>query len=644
MRLSDTLTRATRGAARAARPGPDVLCGPTVYQRIHVGNARPVRARDVAAPLAARARLRRARSSTTSRTSTTRSTRPRRARARSSPREATEWYLEDTGGLGLGLPDVEPRATETIPEISRDDRAAGRRAGSPTRSTATSTSASRASPTTGSCRGQRPGQGRGAGAEPAQGGSARLRALEGEQAGRGHVVGLAVGRGPAGLAHRVLGDGREAPRAGVRDPRRRARPRLPAPRERARAVARARPRVRADLDAQRDAPLRGEKMSKSLGNVVTLRDALDDVGARDAAALLPDRPLAQADRLLGRDAASGGARGPRASATCFRAPSEPAPDGAWERFAAALDDDFNTPEALAVLHEWRDHELLRRGARRSSGSSRSPSCPRRRRRSSRSRDERGAGAGGAATSTRPTGCAARSRRPAGSVRDSDAGFQLVPQVVTRELVYGRRPVREALRGRREVLELWATERALAAEPWLRENGKRVHVKQERELTEAAGTRDHQGVVAWVEPYRYADAYELAAAERPLLVALDQVTDPRNLGAVIRTRRGRGGDRGRRAGARLGAGDARGRARVGRRGRAPAGRGRDEPRALPRRGEGRRPLGRRRGRRRAALDVGGRPLRRARARVRRGGQGAAAARAAHLRRRSSRSRSRGRSSR
>ena len=50
---------------------------------------------------------------------------------------------------------------------------------------------------------------------------------------------------PPGLAHRVLGDGREAPRAGVRDPRRRARPRLPAPRERARAVAVARLRVRA---------------------------------------------------------------------------------------------------------------------------------------------------------------------------------------------------------------------------------------------------------------------------------------------------------------------------------------------------------------------------------------------------------------
>ena len=111
--------------------------------------------------------------------------------------------------------------------------------------------------------------------------------------------------------------------------------------------------------------------------------------------------------------------------------------------------------------------------------------------------------------------------------------------MTREQVYGRRPVREALRGQRGVLELWATERALAAEPWLRDDGKRVQVKQERELTEAAQTRDHQGVLAWVEPYRYADPYELASVERPLLIALDQVTDPHNLGAVIRTAEGAG---------------------------------------------------------------------------------------------------------
>ena len=112
--------------------------------------------------------------------------------------------------------------------------------------------------------------------------------------------------------------------------------------------------------------------------------------------------------------------------------------------------------------------------------------------------------------------------------------------MTADQVYGRRAVREALRGRREVLELWATERALDAEPWLSENGgPRVHVKLERELSEAAGTRDHQGVLAWCEPYKYADGWELAAGDRPLLACLDQVTDPRNLGAVIRSAEGAG---------------------------------------------------------------------------------------------------------
>lgn len=106
--------------------------------------------------------------------------------------------------------------------------------------------------------------------------------------------------------------------------------------------------------------------------------------------------------------------------------------------------------------------------------------------------------------------------------------------MTREQVYGRRPVREALRGPREVLELWASERALKAEPWLRDAGVRPQTRPERELTEAAGTRDHQGVLAWAEPYRYGDAHEIAAGAEPLLVCLDQVTDPHNLGAVCRT--------------------------------------------------------------------------------------------------------------
>ena len=128
------------------------------------------------------------------------------------------------------------------------------------------------------------------------------------------------------------------------------------------------------------------------------------------------------------------------------------------------------------------------------------------------------------------------RRGLGDARRS-ARLRARPQAVTADLVYGRRAVREALRGRREVLELWATERALKAEPWLAD--ARVKVRQERELSELAGTRDHQGVVARVEPYRYADAYELAAVDTPLLAVLDRVTDPHNLGAVCRSADGAG---------------------------------------------------------------------------------------------------------
>ena len=112
--------------------------------------------------------------------------------------------------------------------------------------------------------------------------------------------------------------------------------------------------------------------------------------------------------------------------------------------------------------------------------------------------------------------------------------------MTRELVYGRRPVYEALRGPRTVLELHATERAAGAEPWLREApALRLQIAAERELTELAGSRDHQGVVALCEPYRYADGYELARRPQPLLVCLDGVTDPQNLGAVCRSAEGAG---------------------------------------------------------------------------------------------------------
>jgi 23S rRNA (guanosine2251-2'-O)-methyltransferase len=82
------------------------------------------------------------------------------------------------------------------------------------------------------------------------------------------------------------------------------------------------------------------------------------------------------------------------------------------------------------------------------------------------------------------------------------------------IVYGQNPVREAERGPRRVLRKWE---GLPAE----------------ELERICGSPDHQGVCAEVEPYRYADPAGLLAADDALVIALDEVQDPHNLGAVCR---------------------------------------------------------------------------------------------------------------
>jgi 23S rRNA (guanosine2251-2'-O)-methyltransferase len=98
------------------------------------------------------------------------------------------------------------------------------------------------------------------------------------------------------------------------------------------------------------------------------------------------------------------------------------------------------------------------------------------------------------------------------------------------VIYGRNAVREALRGRRKVHRVWATKQA-AAEGW---DPAPVTVVSAEEVEERAGSDAHQGVAALVDPYPYADADELLAAPDAWLVALDEVTDPQNLGAVCRT--------------------------------------------------------------------------------------------------------------
>jgi 23S rRNA (guanosine2251-2'-O)-methyltransferase len=99
------------------------------------------------------------------------------------------------------------------------------------------------------------------------------------------------------------------------------------------------------------------------------------------------------------------------------------------------------------------------------------------------------------------------------------------------IVYGRNPVREALRGRRNVSRVWATERVLAAEDWL--SADRTRIADGEEIERLCGSPDHQGVCADAGSYAYADPGSLLSAEDALVVCLDEVQDPHNLGAVCR---------------------------------------------------------------------------------------------------------------
>jgi cysteinyl-tRNA synthetase len=105
--------------------------------------------------------------------------------------------------------------------------------------------------------------------------------------------------------------------------------------------------------------LKGEEMHKSLGNDVSLKTAFDEWGRETLLVFFLRghwrKPLDYSVQTL-----------QQASATAdtlrevFRNPSQSSPAGEWDRFVAALEDDFNTADALSIMHSWRDHELLRR--------------------------------------------------------------------------------------------------------------------------------------------------------------------------------------------------------------------------------------------------------------------------------------------
>jgi 23S rRNA (guanosine2251-2'-O)-methyltransferase len=101
------------------------------------------------------------------------------------------------------------------------------------------------------------------------------------------------------------------------------------------------------------------------------------------------------------------------------------------------------------------------------------------------------------------------------------------------ILYGRNPIREALRGRRAhtVGEVWATHGA-AREPWLAE--VRLRVASPEEIERRCGSAAHQGLCAQAGSYPYVSAEELLLGDAPLILALDQIQDPQNLGSICRT--------------------------------------------------------------------------------------------------------------
>jgi len=114
-----------------------------------------------------------------------------------------------------------------------------------------------------------------------------------------------------------------------------------------------------------------------------------------------------------------------------------------------------------------------------------------------------------------------------------------------DYVYGINPVREALRGgRRRPLELLlaAGARSPRLDPLVadaREAGLPVRSRDRRDLDRLAGTPHHQGILLALEPFPYAELDQLLArwkqsGEQAFFLLLDGITDPHNLGAIVRS--------------------------------------------------------------------------------------------------------------
>ena len=355
MRLYSTLSR--RLEELPAPPGPIRMyfCGPTVYQRAHIGNARPF-----ILGMWLRSWLReRSYDVTLVHNITDVNDRIYEAAPGASAElaeRATQWYLEDTRDLGLGMPDELPRATECVPQIvAFIEKLIDGGHAYPVDGDVYFRVAS--DPGYGRLSGQRPDQVEEQEPNARKEDPRDFALWKANKPGEDTAWDSPWGRGRPGwhiecsvMAEEAFGPVFEIHGGGLD---------LVFPHhENEVAQSMALGHDFAHVWTHNGMlSFAGEKMSKSLGNDVSLRNVLDTWG-REVVLLFyltghwrkpidfTDDTLAQAKAQVER------------FRNVFRAPTEPGGD--WAAFEAALDDDFNTPEALALMHGWRDHELLRR--------------------------------------------------------------------------------------------------------------------------------------------------------------------------------------------------------------------------------------------------------------------------------------------
>ncbi|MBD0348675.1 MAG: cysteine--tRNA ligase [Thermoleophilia bacterium] len=357
MRLYSTLSH--RKEELPPPPGPVgmYVCGPTVYARAHVGNARPF-----VLGMWLRSWLRSQGYDVTLVHNITDINDKiyEAAPGASAPlaERATRWYLEDTADLGLGMPDHVPKASELVPQIvAFIEQLVERGHAYAVEGDVYFRVASY--PEYGRLSGQRPDDVEEQEPNPLKEDPRDFALWKANKPDEDTWWDSPWGRGRPGwhiecsvMAEELLGPAFEIHGGGLD---------LVFPHHenevaQSRALGREFARIWAHNGILR---FTGEKMSKSLGNVTTLREAIDEYGRETVLVFFLtghwSKPIDFSEETV---------RAAQARAERFRdvlrAASEPAPPDAWQRFAAALDDDFNTPQALAVMHEWRDHDLLLR--------------------------------------------------------------------------------------------------------------------------------------------------------------------------------------------------------------------------------------------------------------------------------------------